>query len=161
MWRHNGLPFVPIRWVLIRDPMKPDAPAQALLCTDLDRTPQEIVTWFVRRWCIKTTIEEVRTHLGVETQRQWSDRATARTTPGLLALFSMITLLAGRMPKRHRRSVTAAAWYPKARPNLLRRPRDRAPCDLARTEFPNITAANRPPPCTPQSDLVGRVLAGR
>ena len=99
--------------MLIRDPLKPDAPAQALLCTDVDRTPKEIVTWFVRRWRIETTVEEVRTHLGVETQRQWSDRAIARTTPCLLALFSIVTLLA-----RQRRSATAAAWYPKARPTF-------------------------------------------
>ena len=117
VWRHNGLLVVPIRWVLIRDPMKPDAPAQALLCTDLDRTPQEIIIWFVRRWCIETTFEEFQTHLGVETQRQWSDRAIARTTPCLLARFSIVTLLAGRMPNRHRRSATAA-WYPKARPTF-------------------------------------------
>ena len=118
VWRHNGLPVVPIRWVLIRDPKKPDAPAQALLCTDLDRTPEEIVTWFVRRWRIETTFEEVRTHLGVETQRQWSDRAIARTTPCLLALFSIVTLLARTSPARQRRSATTAAWYPKARPTF-------------------------------------------
>ena len=118
VWRHNGLPVVPIRWVLIRDPLKPDAPAQALLCTDLGRTPEEIVTWFVRRWRIETTFEEVRTHLGVETQRQWSDRAIARTTPCLLALFSIVTLLARTLPARQRRSATAAAWYPKARPTF-------------------------------------------
>ena len=118
VWRHNGLPVVPIRWVLIRDPKKPDAPAQALLCTDLDRTPEEIVTWFVRRWRIETTFEEVRTHLGVETQRQWSDRAIARTTPCLLALFSIVTLLARTLPARQRRSAAVAAWYPKARPTF-------------------------------------------
>lgn len=118
VWRHYGLPTVPIRWVLIRDPTKPDAPAQALLCTDLDRTPEEIVTWFVRRWCIETTFGEVRAHLGVETQRQWSDRAIARTTPCLLALFSIITLPARRLPARQRHSATAAAWYPKASPTF-------------------------------------------
>ena len=37
----------------------------------------------------------VRTHLGVETQRQWSDLAIARTTPALLGLFSWTTLAAG------------------------------------------------------------------
>ena len=118
VWRHSGLPVVPMRWVLIRDPMKPDGPAQALLCTDLDRTPQQIVTWFVRRWCVETTFGEVRTHLGVETQRQWSDSGIARTTPCLLALFSIVTLLAGRLPARQRRSATGATWYPKARPTF-------------------------------------------
>ena len=118
VWRHYGLPAVPIRWVLIRDPAKPDAPAQALLCTDLDRTPEQTVTWFVRRWCVETTFGEVRAHLGVETQRQWSDRAIARTTPCLLALFSIVTLLASRLPARQRRSTATAAWYHKARPTF-------------------------------------------
>ena len=37
--------------------------------------------WFVRRWSVEVTFAEVRRHLGVETQRQWSDKAIARTTP--------------------------------------------------------------------------------
>lgn len=104
--------------MLIRDPKKPDMPAQALPCTDLDRTPEETVTWFVRRWRIETTFEEVRTHLGAETQRQWSDRAIARTTPCLLALFSIVTLLARTLPTRQRCFATAAARHPKARPTF-------------------------------------------
>ncbi len=118
VWRHYGLPAVPIRWVLIRDPQKPDAPVQALLCTGIERTPEQIVTWFVRRWCVETTFGEVRAHLGVETQRQWSDRAIARTTPCLLGLFSIVTLLAGRLPLRQRRSAITAAWYTKANPTF-------------------------------------------
>ncbi len=144
MWRHNGLPVVPIRWVLIRDPMKPDAPAQALLCTDLDRTPEEIVSWFVRRWRVETTFEEVRTHLGVETQRQWSDRAIARTTPCLLALFSIVTLLAGTPAGPAAPLRGDSCLVSQGPPDLLRRPRGRPPRDLARTAFPNITAADRP-----------------
>jgi hypothetical protein len=35
VWRHAGLPVVPIRWVLLRDPSRRFDP-QALLCTDLD-----------------------------------------------------------------------------------------------------------------------------
>ena len=72
-------------------------PLQALpLCTDLDREPAQIVSWFVRRWSVEVTFQEARAHLGVETQRQWSDKAIARTTPCLLALFSIVTLLAAR-----------------------------------------------------------------
>ena len=133
--------MVPIRWVLIRDPLKPDAPAQALLCTDLGRTPEEIVTWFVRRWRVETTFEEVRTHLGVKTQRQWSDRAIARTTPCLLALFSIVTLLARTLPARQRRD--GGCMVPQSPPDLLRRPLGSASRDLARTAFPNVSAANR------------------
>ena len=46
---------------------------QALLCTDQDYSPIQILEWFVRRWQVEVTFEEVRAHLGVETQRQWSD----------------------------------------------------------------------------------------
>jgi hypothetical protein len=108
VWRHAGLPVVPIRWVLIRDPEHRFAP-QALLCTDLARDPAQIVAWFVRRWCVEVTFQEARAHLGVETQRQWSDKAVARTTPCLLALFSIVTLLAARLSARGRRQVAAAA----------------------------------------------------
>src|ERR671917_2755634 len=94
VWRHGGRPVVPIRWVLIRDPLKRFAP-QALLCTDPARDPAQIVGWFVTRWQVEVTFQEARAHLGIETQRQWSDRAIARTTPCLLALFSIVTVIAG------------------------------------------------------------------
>lgn len=117
VWRHAGLPVVPIRWVLVRDPERRFAP-QALLCTDLTREPAQIVAWFVQRWQVEVTFQEARAHLGVETQRQWSDKAIARTTPCLLALFSIVTLLAMRLPARERRQVATAAWYPKPQPTF-------------------------------------------
>jgi hypothetical protein len=49
VWYHTGLPPVPIRWVLIRDPQERFDP-QALLCTDLNQSPLTVVSWFVRRW---------------------------------------------------------------------------------------------------------------
>jgi hypothetical protein len=87
IWYHSGLPPVPIRWVLARDPAGIRKP-QAFLCTDLDATPASILGWFVHRWSMETKFQETRRHLGVETQRQWSDLAIARTTPALLGLFS-------------------------------------------------------------------------
>ena len=77
-------PAVPIRYVLVRDVAGAFKP-QAFLCTDLDADPVDILRWFVRRWSIEVTFAEVRRHLGVETQRQWSDPAIARTTPLFLA----------------------------------------------------------------------------
>ncbi len=117
VWRHGGLPVVPIRWVLVRDPGHRFAP-QALLCTDPAQDPAQIVAWFVRRWRVEVTFQEVRAHLGVETQRQWSDKAIARTTPCLLALFSIVTLLAARLPARERQRIAATAWYPKPPPTF-------------------------------------------
>jgi hypothetical protein len=117
VWHHGGLPVVPIRWVLIRDPLNRFAP-QALLCTDPAHDPAQIVSWFVQRWQVEVTFQEARTHLGLETQRQWSDKAIARTTPCLLALFSIVTLLASRLPARERRQVAQTAWYQKPQPTF-------------------------------------------
>jgi hypothetical protein len=117
VWYHAGLPVVPIRWVLLRDPRGRFDP-QALLCTDPARDPLQIVRWFVRRWRVEVTFREARDHLGVETQRQWSDRAVARATPCLLGLFSLVTLLAARLDRRARAAVCTAAWYHKPRPTF-------------------------------------------
>jgi DDE superfamily endonuclease len=112
VWYRVGLPVVPIRWILIRDPQQLFRP-QALLSTDLDVTPGQAVPWFVLRWQLETTYAEVRAKLGVETQRQWSDLAIARTTPCLLALFSLITLLASDLHRRGKLQVRPSAWYHK------------------------------------------------
>ena len=117
VWRHSGMPVVPIRWVLVRDPRGRFDP-QALLCTTPDHSPEQILRWFVQRWQLEVTFEETRAHLGVETQRQWSDRAIARTTPCLLGLFSLVTLLAARLGPPERRAAASSAWYRKSRPTF-------------------------------------------
>jgi hypothetical protein len=117
VWFHSGLPPVPVRWVLLRDPQGEFDP-QALLCTDAARTPSQIISWFVQRWPVEVTFREARDHLGLETQRQWSDRAIARTTPCLLALFSLTALLGHQLNPRARRAAAAAAWYHKTQPTF-------------------------------------------
>jgi len=117
VWYHTGLLPVPIRWVLVRDPQQRFDP-QALLCTDLQQSPLTIVSWFVRRWQVEVTFQEVRRTLGVESQRQWSSQAIARTTPCLLALFSLVTLLADRLVRRGALPMPQEAWYTKPRPTF-------------------------------------------
>jgi hypothetical protein len=117
VWYHCGQPPVPIRWVLIRDP-KGKFKTQALLCTDLTVKPVQIVKWFVLRWQLEVTFREVRAHLGVETQRQWSDLAIARTTPALLGLFSLVIVLAHQRARRKKLPMRQTAWYIKQRPTF-------------------------------------------
>ena len=117
VWYHSGMPPLPIRWVLIRDPQG-EFRSQALLCTDLTVDPVQIVKWFVMRWQLEVTFQEVRTHLGVETQRQWSDWAIARTTPALLGLFSLVTLFAHCSTRQGRLPIRQAAWYDKSLPSF-------------------------------------------
>ena len=112
VWSHPGRPVVPLRWLLVRDPtgcLKP----QALLATDTDTDPADMLAWFIRRWSIEVTFGEVRRHLGVETQRQWTDRAIARTTPMLLGLFSLVALFADDIQHTDTIVARAARWYAK------------------------------------------------
>jgi hypothetical protein len=118
VWYSTGLPAVPIRWVLIRDP-EGGFEAQALLCTDLQADPERIVRWYVRRWQVEVTFQEARRHLGFETQRQWSDTAIRRTTPALLGLFSLVTLFADRQMREAAGALRRqAAWYRKRHPTF-------------------------------------------
>lgn len=117
VWFHYGLPAVPIRYVLIRDLTGKFAP-QALLSTDLTLSPEQILAYFMRRWQMETTFQQVRTHLGVETQRQWSDKAIARTTPILMGLFSLVTLLANALILQEGISPRSTAWYSKTLPTF-------------------------------------------
>jgi hypothetical protein len=118
VWFHYGKPAVPIRWILVRDPLG-EYETICLLCTDQTIAPLQIVEWFVMRWQVEVTFEEARRHLGIETQRQWSDKAIARTTPLLYGLFSWLTLVAhafhsSGQPVMARQSV----WYPKSVPTF-------------------------------------------
>jgi len=117
VWCSKGLPTVPLRWVLVRDPQRTLDP-QAFLCTDEAAEPEQILAWFIRRWQIEVTFEEARAHLGMETQRQWSNRAIACTTPIILALYSIVTLTARQLLPQSNRMTRHAAWYVKDSPTF-------------------------------------------
>jgi hypothetical protein len=106
---------VPVRWVLIRDPEGRFEP-QALLAINQKLAPAQILTYVVRCWHMEATCEAARAHLGVETQRQWSQKATAQTTPASLALYSIVTLIAAHRLGTHTMPVHTAAWYRKEAP---------------------------------------------
>lgn len=112
VWYRIGLPVLPIRWVLTRDPGGQREP-RAYFCTDQSLSAVEVVSLFIKRWTIEVTFEESRAHLGVETQRQWSDLAIERSTPCLLGMFSLVALFGkalhpdGKVPVQH------TAWYHK------------------------------------------------
>jgi len=111
LWHRKGFAPVALRWVLVRCPEDSFKPV-AYFCSDPSVTAKQIITWFIGRWNIEVTFEEVRAHLGFETQRQWSDRAIERTTPCLFGLFSLVVLMAQVLhPKTL--PLRQAAWYAK------------------------------------------------
>lgn len=117
LWYHPGERPVALRWVLLRDPAGQFEP-QALLSTDPTASPAQIIAWFVARWSLEVTFHELRAHLGVETQRQWSDLAILRTTPALFGLVSLVTLLAHARLDGQPLPVRQAAWYAKSAPTF-------------------------------------------
>ena len=117
LWHHGGPPRLPIRWVVIRYLEERRGP-YALLCTDTEAEPLRILQWYLLRWQVEVTFEELRAHLGLETQRQWSERAIARTTPALFGLFSVVTLAADILiEQRGGMAPRTAAWYDKTSPS--------------------------------------------
>ena len=109
LWYHTGKKPVAIRWVLIRLENK----LTGLVSNDPTLRADKMISYFVRRWSIETTFALVRAHLGVETQRQWSDLAIGRTTPVLMGLFSLVTLLANSLQKRGQLVCQVSSWYSK------------------------------------------------
>jgi hypothetical protein len=124
MWSGKG-GSVPVRWVLTRVVGMKREPA-AFLCTDLSRTADEILRWYAMRWAVEVTFQEARRHLGVETQRQWSDLAIRRTTPVLFGLFSLVVLWAANRAdttdtttgEKAKIPVRDSAWYRKVEPTF-------------------------------------------
>ncbi len=111
LWCHPGKQVL-VRWLLVRD-LAGEFEPLAFLRTDQAVDPLDVLRFFVRRWSVEVTFAEVRRHLGVETQRQWSDLAIARTTPCLLALFSLVTLRASDLAAHGLVLPRRAAWYEK------------------------------------------------
>jgi hypothetical protein len=111
LWYSSGEKPLPIRWVIVLHPDKEEA--EAFFSTDLAMAPDIIINHFVLRWNIEVTFEETRAHLGIETQRQWSDKAIARTTPCLMSLLSLVCLFAIEMLKNQSLPVQSTTWYNK------------------------------------------------
>jgi hypothetical protein len=112
LWYRYGCAPLPIRWVLTRDP-EGKRPPKAIFSTDPTQTAEQIVSDFMKRWSLEVTFEEGRAHLGIETQRQWSDLAIERSTPLLFGLYSLVTLFGQALHPDGQISVAQAAWYRK------------------------------------------------
>lgn len=113
LWYHAGQLPIPLRIVLVKTPGGKNV-AETFFSTDINNEPTQIINRFVLRWNIEVTFEETRAHLGVETQRQWSDKAIQRSTPLLMGLYSVLTLIAIKMYETKRMLFAeTTSWYDK------------------------------------------------
>src|SRR6266567_3697099 len=110
LWYRYGSGPLPIRWVLTRDPSG-KRPPKAIFSTDPTQSAEQIISDFMKRWSLEVTFEEGRAHLGIETQRQWSDLAIERSTPLLFGLYSLVTLFGQALHPNGQIPVAQAAWY--------------------------------------------------
>lgn len=114
LWYAYGIPPLPVRWVLVKD-IKNEMEPIVLFSTYTDHSAQKIIEIFISRWSIETTFEESRRHLGIETQRQWSDKAIERTTPSIFGSFSITVLMAKEIVEETKKQIPIqkTAWYDK------------------------------------------------
>lgn len=116
MWSTDNQKAIRLRYVMTRD-LEPDAKKrmrqEVFVSTEVEQSAEQILQWYVWRWSEEVTFEESRRHLGVETGRGWTRPTLQRSTPALLGVFSIVTLVAvtqhgAGVPKDE------AAWYRKS-----------------------------------------------
>lgn len=112
-WYRLGQKVLPIRWVIVRDP-KASLRTRAYFSTCPKDTARQIVAQFIKRWSIEATFEESRAHMGIQTQRQWSDLAIERSTPCLFGLYSLVAVMGRTLHPAGDVPVRQSAWYNKS-----------------------------------------------
>lgn len=117
LWYRFGRAPLPVRWLLVRDPQG-RCDTRAFFSTRTQDTPQAILETFIQRWTIEVTFQESRAHLGLQTQRQWSDKAIGCSTPLLLGVYSLVALFANALYPNGHIPVGATAWYQKTQPTF-------------------------------------------
>lgn len=112
-WYRLGQRVLPVRWVIVRDPKGKLRPRAYFSTRPSDRA-REIVVQVIKRWSIEATFEESRAHMGIETQRQWSDLAIERSTPCLFGLYTLVALMARALHPTGDVPMRTSAWYSKS-----------------------------------------------
>lgn len=113
----EGGGVIRVRLVFVKDSHdKDDSPVFCLITSASQLSLGAIVSTYTCRWSQEVTHRDVREHLGMETQRQWSDLSISRSTPLLFACYSLVFLIAHRMHQESPIETTQASWYQKEEP---------------------------------------------
>lgn len=114
LWYHNSVGGVPIRWVLTRDSTGERIP-MALLVTDFTVCAEEAIGYFIGRWPIETTFQEINESFKLETIHTWSDTSINRTAPSIIASYSLACIIASETVKNTGIELIPqrSSWYEK------------------------------------------------
>jgi SRSO17 transposase len=102
------------RLLLVRDPTSPDRTQLALLTTDLDSTPAQIIERYADRWSIEVCFQDAKHVFGVGQARNRVQPAVERTAPfGFLTMTLTILWYAlhGHHPDVLAEHRARAPWY--------------------------------------------------
>jgi hypothetical protein len=110
--KHNNQ-TIPVRWVGVQGDKKQNRDDAYFYCTDPTLPATRIIELYALRWNIEVTFEEARALLGLETTRHWCRQSVLRVTPILLGLFSVVTWVWQRLPKKKRGCLSQTPCYQK------------------------------------------------
>lgn len=110
-WYQAGLPLVAVLWVWVHDCTGTHRD-EYFFTTDVSWTASQVIETYTSRWNIETTFQEMRSHLGLETTRGWTEQTVLRVAPCLFGLYTVIAALYVQLPRR-RRLVGVLAWLGK------------------------------------------------
>ncbi|AGA29047.1 IS701 family transposase [Singulisphaera acidiphila] len=99
LWYKGGRPLVNVRWVFVhdRDGTHRDG---YFFTTDAAMSVTSLIETYTAQWNIETTFEEIRSYLRMETTRGWSRDTVLRVGPCLFGLYTLVTWLYSRLPRR-------------------------------------------------------------
>ena len=100
-WYRSGAGLVPERWVWVRDRTGTHRD-EYFFTTDMRWTAAQVVETYTGRWNLETTFQEMRSYLGLETTRGWTEQTVLRVAPCLFGLYTVVAALYVQLPARRR-----------------------------------------------------------
>jgi hypothetical protein len=113
LWEPLGAE-TPVRVILLGDDTKPAGYQLALITTDLDSTPAQIVERYCDRWAIEVCFEEAKHQAGVGDPENRTENAVTRTVPFQFLTMSITICwyaLHGHHPDDIAERRARAPWY--------------------------------------------------
>jgi hypothetical protein len=110
-WYQGGAPLLAVLWVWVHDCTGTHRD-EYFFTTDVSWNAARVIETYTGRWNLETTFQEMRSHLGLETTRGWSEKTVLRVAPCLFGLYTVVAALYVSLPARWR-VLGLVAWVGK------------------------------------------------